>query len=148
MANAVKPTGRSSGPLAVLLGADRGKLRLVPVRQVEMKRLSEAAGEPVIFTVRALTGDEFQDAQDASMRITKRGEVEDMDARAMQINCVLSGIKEPDLKNKELQEIYEASTPDELLDGRFLLPGEVTHLFNVVQELSGFGEGSIEEIKN
>ena len=138
----------STGPLAVLLGADRGKLRLVPTRQVDMKRLSFAAGEPVIFTVRALTGDEFQDAQDASMRITKRGEVEDMDTRAMQINCVLSGIKEPDLKSHELQEIYEASTPDELLDGRFLLPGEVTHLFTIIQDLSGFGEDAIEEIKN
>jgi hypothetical protein len=61
--------------LAVLLGADRGKLKLVPTKQMEITRLSGAVGEPVIFTIRALTGEEFQEAQEAAMNITKRGEV-------------------------------------------------------------------------
>lgn len=138
----------ASGALAVLLGAERGKLRLVPTRQVEMKRLSAVVGEPVIFTVRALTGDEFQDAQDAAMRITKRGEVQDMDTRAMQASCVLSGLKDPDLRNPELLAAYDATTPDELLDGRMLLPGEVVHLFSIIQELSGFSDDAVEEVKN
>ena len=40
--------------LAILLGADRGKLKLMPTRQVEITRLSEVVGEPIIFTIRAL----------------------------------------------------------------------------------------------
>ena len=138
----------NTNTLAVLLGTDRGKLRMVPTKKVEIKRLSETVGQPVVFTVRALTGEEFQDAQDAAMRISKRGEVEELDSRTLQVMCVLFGTQDPNLKDKELLDLYEAATPDQLLDGRFLLPGELSQLFNAIQELSGFGDGAVQEIKN
>ena len=34
------------------------------------------------------------------------------------------------------------------MNGSFLLPGEVSQLFNAIQELSGFGEGAVSEVKN
>ena len=134
--------------LAILLGADRGKLRLMPTKEVEITRLSELIGQPVIFTIRALTGEEFQEAQQAALSLTKRGEVEDVDSRMLQVMCVLNGTQDPNLKDKQLLEMYEAATPDQLLNGSFLLPGEVSQLFNAIQELSGFGEDAVAEVKN
>jgi hypothetical protein len=134
--------------LAVLLGADRGKLRLVPTRQVEITRLSDIVGEPVIFTIRALTGEEFHDAQESAMRITKRGDVEELDSRLLQVMCVLNGTQDPNLRDKQLLDMYEATTPEDLLNGTFLLPGEVSQLFNEIQELSGFNADAVAEVKN
>lgn len=134
--------------LAVLLGGDRGRLTLVPTRQVEITRLSKAAGEPVIFTIRALTGKEMQDAQDAAMKLGKRGELEEMDSQMLQMLCVLYATKDPNLKDKELLAMYGAATPEELFDGRFLLPGEISQLFSEIQDLSGFSEGAVAELKN
>ena len=134
--------------LAVLLGADRGKLKLMPTRQVEITRLSEVIGEPVIFTIRALNGEEFQEAQESAMSISKRGEVEDLDSRMLQIMCVLNGVQDPNLRDKDLLAAYEAATPEQLMNGALLLPGELSQLFNAIQELSGFGEGAVSEVKN
>lgn len=135
--------------LAVLLGADRGKLKLVPKKKVEIKRLSELVGEPVVFTIRALTGDEIQDAQDASMKITQKGGLENVDGSTLQCMTVLYGTLDPDLKSRELLEAYEAATPELLLrETNFLLPGEVAQLFNAIQELSGYGDGAVETVKN
>lgn len=136
--------------LAVLLSADRGKLKLQPTRQVEITRLSEIVGEPVIFTIRALTGDELTECQEAAMRADKGGDGEEMDSRMMQVMCVLYACKDPNIRSKELMDAYEAATPVQLLNGDnpLLLPGEVSHLFTVTQELSGFGEGAVAEVKN
>ena len=136
--------------LAVLLSADRGKLKLMPTRKVEITRLSEIVGEPVIFTLRALTGDELSECQESAMRSNKGGDGEEMDSRIMQVMCVLHACKDPDLRSKELMEAYGALTPEMLLNGEnpLLLPGEVSHLFAVTQELSGFGEDAVSEVKN
>jgi hypothetical protein len=82
------------------------------------------------------------------MNITKRGEVEDVDGRMLQVMCVLNGTQDPNLKDKQLLELYEAVTPEDLLNGTFLLPGEVSQLFNAIQELSGFGAAAVAEVKN
>ena len=134
--------------LAILLGADRGKLRLMPTKKVEITRLSGIVGEPVIFTIRALSGEEFKEAQEAAYSLTKRGALEDVDGRMLQVMCVLNGTQDPNLKDKQLLDLYEAATPDELLNGSFLLPGEVSQLFNAIQELSGFGADAVAEVKN
>lgn len=66
----------------------------------------------------------------------------------LQVMCVLNGTQDPNLRDKQLLDLYEAATPDELLNGSFMLPGEVSQLFNAIQELSGFGEGAVSEVKN
>lgn len=134
--------------LAVLLGADRGKLRLMPTKEVEITRLSEVVGQKVIFTLRALNGEEFKEAQEAALSLSKRGEVEDVDSRMLQVICVINGTQDPNLKDKQLLDLYDAATPDLLLNGSFLLPGEVSQLFNAIQELSGFGADAVAEVKN
>jgi hypothetical protein len=62
--------------------------------------------------------------------------------------CRLYGTQDPNLKDKQLLVLYEASTPGKQLNGTFLLPGEVSQLFNAIQELSGFGADAVAEVKN
>lgn len=134
--------------LAVLLGADRGKLKLLPTKQVEITRLSERTGEPVVFTVRALLGDELQECQEAAKKPSKNGDDEEQDGHLLQIMVLLSACKDPNLRDKALLELYDVATPEQLFDGTFLLPGERYQLFTAIQELSGFGENAVAEIKN
>jgi hypothetical protein len=51
------------------------------------------------------------------------------------------------LKRRKLLDLFEVATPDQLLNGTFLLPGEVSQLFNAIQELSGFGADAVTEVK-
>lgn len=133
--------------LALLLGADRGRLKVVPTKQVEVKRLTEALGEPVLFTVRALSGEEYQDVLDMTM--TGKGKDKDFDFNTSQMMTLLNGIVDPDLKNKDLIEMYGAKTPEDLImRSDFLLPGERMALYTAIQELSGFNDEAVTEVKN
>lgn len=135
----------AGGTLAVLLGADRGKLRLMPTKKVEVKRLSELVGAPVVFTLRALTSEELRETQEIAT-VTKGGE-ETLDGALLNKHVVLMATKDPDMRDKDLLKLYDAVTPEDLLDA-MLLPGELTQLASAVQELSGFGEDALTEIKN
>lgn len=128
--------------LDLLLKIDEAKIKK-PTRRVEIKRLSELVGEKVVFTCEAVTHDRLTEIQEMSVDY----KTQEADISELQIQTVLSGIKEPDLKNKELMEKFKAHTPKELLK-KMLLTGEITNLYNVISELSGFGAGAVEEIKN
>ncbi|MBD8500741.1 phage tail assembly chaperone [Paenibacillus arenosi] len=138
----------SKSTFDLLLGLGQGKLSR-PSKEVELKRLSEIAGEPVIFKCQALTMDEFEEIQEISMSVSKKGELESFSASQVQLFTLLKGIVEPDLKDARLLEAYGVSTPKQLLESsKLLLPGEITQLYNIISSLSGFGEGSLEELKN
>ncbi|WP_454054575.1 phage tail assembly chaperone [Clostridium sp. Marseille-Q7071] len=129
----------------LLLKVDTNKL-FRPEKQVEIKRLSELAGEKVVFTCQALNASEIEEATNNALTIKSDGEV-DIKNNDMQLFVLLSGVKEPNLKSKELREYYECLTPKDLIN-KLLLPGEVSHLYNTINDLSGFGKGQVEEIKN
>lgn len=106
-----------------------------PEKSVKMARLSKELGEEVVFKIRALPYTAVQDYI--------KSDAEDSD-----INIVLGGLVEPDLKDSRLLNKYGAVTPAELLrDARFLRPGEVLKLSNEIGKLSGFGEKVFEEIE-
>lgn len=132
----------------LLLGMGNGKLQR-PFKEVELKRLSQSAGEPVVFKCQALTMDEFEEIQEISMSISKKGELENFSASRVQLFTVLQGVVEPNLKEPQLLEAFGVSTPKQLLESsKLLLPGEITQIYNMISSLSGFGEGSMEELKN
>ncbi|TVX88343.1 phage tail assembly chaperone [Paenibacillus agilis] len=138
----------SKSTFDLLLGLGQGKLSR-PSKEVELKRLSQNAGEPVVFKCQALTMDEFEEIQEISMSVSKKGELESFSASQVQLFTLLKGIVEPDLKDKRLLDAYGVSTPKQLLESsKLLLPGEITQLYNIISSLSGFGEGSLEELKN
>lgn len=128
--------------LDLLLKLDESKIKK-PIKQVEIKRLSEAAGEKVIFVCEAVSANKMAEIQEMVLDVKSQ----QIDVQEMQLMTVLAGVREPNLKSKELLEKFHAPTPKELLQ-KLLLSGEITNLYNVISELSGYGPDSVEEVKN
>jgi hypothetical protein len=133
-----------SEPLDLLLKMDKTKL-VRPIRQVEIKRLSEASGEPFVVTCQALCPDEFQEIQDMISVDTNEGTVKAQ--KNIQAEYVIKGVINPDFKNQQIIEYYGATNAAEAVTNIFL-PGEITGLFNIINKLSGFGNDAVTEIKN
>lgn len=129
-----------------LMSLDRDKLAEVPTERVRAKRLSEIAGEDVFVTVSALPGDRYAEISTTSVR---NGKLDFSRVYDMQSLMVAEAVKDPDLKNGDLQRHFGASTPRDL--ARILFPGgEIARLADVVTELSGYSgdEGLVEQVKN
>lgn len=96
-------------------------------KQIEMKRMSEELGQPVVFTIKALSYNTLNEF------ITNKPDPD--------LRTVLEGLAAPDLKDASLLAKYEAATPMELLkDLRFIRPGEITYLAIEIQKLSGYSK--------
>ena len=130
----------------LLLGLDANKIQR-PTQEVEIKRLTDIAGSPVIFKCQALDSDTYNEIQKNAVDIDSKGGITGLDVGEVQTFMVLAGVSTPDLKDTGLLSHYGAVTPKELLP-KLLLPGEITTLFNLINNLSGFGEGAVENIKN
>ena len=63
------------------------------------------------------------------------------------LDILLAGCSEPDLKAPELREKYGGATPAETAKA-MLLPGEIEDLARAVERLCGYRRVTIEEIKN
>lgn len=130
----------------LLIGLDAKKVKS-PTQEVNMKRLSELAGAPVIFKCQALDSSTYNDIQNDAMDMNDKKGTVDYDVEKSQTFTVLNGVVEPNLKDKKLLEHYNVVTPKDLLK-KLLLPGEIIILFNLINNLSGFGKDAIENIKN
>lgn len=129
-----------------LMSLDRDKLAEVPTEKVRAKRLSEIAGEDVFVTVSALPGDRYAEISTTSVR---NGKLDFSRVYDMQSLMVAEAVKDPDLKNGDLQRHFGAATPRDL--ARILFPGgEIAKLADVVTQLSGYSddEGLVEQVKN
>ena len=120
--------------LDLLLGRDVVAVnKNLPTGRYEVPRLSEAAGAPVIFTLRALPYGRVQEMK----RLTDESDVQ----------ILLAGCVEPDLKAPALQEKFKGVTPAETVKN-MLLPGEIADLSAAVERLAGYRHVTIQEIKN
>ncbi len=117
----------------------------LPEKELEIKRLSEIYKLPFVITFRAIRPDEEEDIQRDCMSITKDGV--DIDSSRMKYLTVAKCIKNPDIRNKELQKKFNVENHLELLKKLFLI-GEVTAVYEQIQELSGYGKDKVEEVKN
>lgn len=107
----------------------------LPEKRMEVKRLSELAGEPVVFTLRALSYKEIRDIQD------KRREDQ-------AVSAVLYGCKDPDWRDRRLlTAVSGAVTPLDVIQAR-LNPGEIDELYVEIQKLSGYIDRTLREVKN
>lgn len=131
-----------SNTLDMLLKADINKVKR-PEKEVEITRLSEVVGQPVIFKMRALSPDEVDEIQEMAIDM-KSG---DIDVGKLRVHGVLYSVVEPDLKNKDLQKHFNSSSPKDLLK-TMLLAGEIDHLWSTSQELSGYGDKAVRKVKN
>lgn len=86
-----------------------------------------------MFTLQALPYGRTQDMK----RMTQDSEVQ----------ILLAGCADPDLKAAALQAKFGGVTPAETLKA-MLLPGEIADLSAAVERLSGYRRITIEEVKN
>lgn len=105
----------------------------LPTARYNVPRLSEEAGAPVVFTLRALPYGRVQELR----RLTEESDVQ----------ILLAGCADPDLKTPALQEKFKGVTPAETVKN-MLLPGEIADLSAAVERLTGYRRATIEEVKN
>ena len=134
--------------LDLLLGSDIGEIKL-PTKTMEITRLSGVFGAPFIITISALSPDRYEEVQD--MAVSVKGKDADIDISLLQVLVVMEGVIDPNgnpmFKNKDLKAKFKASTPKELVR-KLLLSGEIANIYGEIANLSGFGEGSVTEVKN
>lgn len=127
---------KNTSVLDLLLRGDMPDVRkALPEKRMEVKRLTELAGEPVIFTLRGLTYQEIRDIQD------KRREDQ-------AVSAVLYACKDPDWRDQRLlNAVSGAVTPLDVIKAR-LNPGEIDELYVEIQKLSGYINRTLREVKN
>lgn len=134
--------------LDTLLGADIGKIEL-PKKKLELKRLSEIFGAPFYVTVQAVSADKWEELQDMALKI--EGKAVDVDTNLLQIfvvmECTLDDNGKQLFKNMDLVKHYGCVTPKDLVK-KLLLSGEILNIYSYVSDISGFGDGSVNEVKN
>ena len=109
--------------------------RVLPEKQVEVKRLTELAGEPVVFTLRALTYNETR-------------QIQDKPREDQALSAVLYGCKDPDFRDKRLLDAEKGIvTPLDAIKAR-LFAGEIDELHIEIQKLSGYLRRTLAEVKN
>ena len=134
MADDMRRTVDEPSILDTLLGAEIPNVeKELPTARYKVDRLSQAAGREVVFTLRALPYGKVHDLE----RLTQDADVQ----------ILLSGCTEPDLKDTRLLERFGAVTPADVVK-RMLLPGEIADLSAAVERLSGYRRATITEVKN
>lgn len=109
--------------------------RVLPEKQVEVKRLTELAGEPVVFTLRAMTYNETR-------------QLYDKPREDQALSAVLYGCKDPDFRDKRLLDSEKGIvTPLDAIKAR-LFAGEIDELNIEIQKLSGYLRRTLAEVKN
>ena len=105
----------------------------LPTARYEVSRLSEDAGAPVIFTLQALPYGRVQEIK----RLTEESDIQ----------ILLAGCIDPDLKAPALKEKFKGVTPAETVRN-MLLAGEISDLSAAVEQLTWYRRNTIREVKN
>ena len=105
----------------------------LPTARYEVSRLSEDAGAPVIFTLQALPYGRVQEIK----RLTEESDIQ----------ILLAGCIDPDLKAPALKEKFKGVTPAETVRN-MLLAGEISDLSAAVEQLTGYRRNTIREVEN
>ena len=99
--------------------------------ELTVKRLSAAFGTPFIVTLKGLSYNEYHDI---------------VNAKDATVDIVLAGTVSPNLRDPRLLEQYGVPTPVELLKAVFL-PGELAEMARRIEQLTGFRQSMLAEIK-
>ena len=120
--------------LDLLLGATVPNVEKdLPTATYKIDRLSALAGHDVVFKLKALPYGKVHDIE----RFTQ-----DVD-----VNILLAGCVEPNLKDERLQAKFGGATPADVVK-KMLLAGEITDLSQAIEKLSGYRRMTITEVKN
>ena len=115
---------------------DAKKITERPMRTYEVKRLSNIMGTPFVVTLQSIPAELYSDIQNESVEI-KKGNVSGVNIQKLQFDTVIAGMKDPNLKDKQLLHHFDALTPVQLVNKLFI-PGEISDMASIVSELCGF----------
>ena len=129
----------------ILLGLDNSVLEVNNTKEMEIKRLSKAAGKPFIVKLQGVPAKRFTKIVDG---ISDKNGIRTDKAYDANINLITIGMVDPSMKDKALLDKFECSTPGELVEKLFK-PSEIGALADTITELSGFGgDNTVAEVKN
>lgn len=129
----------------ILLGLDNSVLEVNNTKEMEIKRLSKAAGKPFIVKLQGVPAKRFTKIVDG---ISDKNGIRTDKAYDANINLIAIGMVDPSMKDKALLDKFECSTPGELVEKLFK-PSEIGALADAITELSGFGgDNTVAEVKN
>ena len=123
--------------LDLLLETDIDKLQNNNSKNYEIKRLSKILGEKFIVTCTLLTNEQMMHIAEISKTNI------DIKLNAVLEACKIEGKK---LNNEELMKKFNVVSAKELI-GKLFLPGEVYELYNIINDLSGYGKDAVKEVK-
>lgn len=123
--------------LDLLLETDIDKLQNNNSKNYEIKRLTKILGEKFIVTCTLLTNEQMMHIGEISKTNF------DIKLNAVLEACKIEGKK---LNNEELMKKFNVVSAKELISKLFL-PGEVYELYNVINDLSGYGKDAVKEVK-
>ena len=129
----------------ILLGLDNSVLEVNNTKEMEIKRLSKAAGKPFIVKLQGVPAKRFTKIVDG---ISDKNGIRTDKAYDANVNLTTTGMVDPSMKDKALLDKFECSTPGELVEKLFK-PSEIGALADAITELSGFGgDNTVAEVKN
>lgn len=129
----------------ILMGLDADKLAEVPTKELKVPRLSRLTGVEFTVTVKAIPAKRFTELVSGIRE--KNGEVDTSKAYEANVKIALAGMVDPSMKDKDLMEKFNCSTPMQLIE-KIFKGGEIGAIADTITELSGFSENTVEEVKN
>ena len=137
-----------SNLIDLLLAAEDKKFKM-PSKEVEIKRLSEILGVPFKVKCEAISVNAYEEIQEQTMKVVD-GQA-DVNINDLQVFTIMEGVFDDSDKklflDKDVQKRFGCHSPKDLVK-KLLLSGEISKLYNVISDLSGFGKDAVEEIKN
>lgn len=120
------------------------------------KSLCDDKGNPLEWEIKALTTKESEDIRiECTIDVPVTGKPgmyrPKVDSKAYVARLIAACVVFPDLYNKELQDSYGVTTPDDLLKEMIDDPSEYNDFAEFVQNYNGFNEtinDKVEEAKN
>ncbi|MDR9857814.1 XkdN-like protein [Paenibacillus sp. VCA1] len=112
-------------------------------------RFVDEKGNPLKFTIKAMTPIEFEDIRKKATQI-KKGKKVEFDNQLFNLSIAINNTVNPDFKNAESIQKLGVKTPEEYIQ-RVLLAGELTTLVEKINKLSGFDVDMnelVDEVKN
>ncbi len=97
----------------------------------EVKRLSRDLGTPFVLELRGLSYNQYQDLAGSKFS---------------NIDIMLEGVVEPNLRDPRLLSQYKAATPVDVVKAIFL-PGEIADIARQIEKLTGFRGDTLKEIQ-
>mgnify|MGYP004505492453 CR=1 FL=1 len=131
--------------LKALLKMDKKDFAM-PKKYVEMPRLSKLAKEKIVFELQGIKQERMDEINEMVTNINMKTKDYNLDLNELRLSVISEGVIEPSFRNEELQDHFGVKTSYDLIK-TMLTAGERDYIFNEIQQLSGYGENVVKEVK-